>query len=77
MPPAAYTDVREIKSEALLGNMKYRADIRIDKGLITACNRAVADWLGGGYDKADAKSQQVIEQLLALPGASRKATPSA
>lgn len=69
LPPAASTDVREIKSEALLGNMKYRADIRIDKGLITACNRAVADWLGGGYDKADAKSQQVIEQLLALPGA--------
>ncbi|MBH5330124.1 DUF945 family protein [Eikenella sp. S3360] len=70
LPPGQYANLDQVKPGTLLSKLQYRADIRISKGFISAAGHAFADWSNSSYSEAD--TQQIIDKLLAQPGATQE-----
>ncbi|OAM26868.1 hypothetical protein A7P95_08955 [Eikenella longinqua] len=70
LPPGQYANLDQVNPSTLLSKLQYRADIRISKGFISAAGRTFADWSNSSHSEAD--TQQIIDKLLAQPGASQE-----
>ena len=70
LPPGQYGNIENIRPEALVQNLQYRADIRIHQGFIQAAGRTFADWSNRSYSEED--TRQIINKLLQRPEAKQE-----